>query len=427
MYWLHQNIEGVDNRVGGFIGLNEDSPISHSKSVMKNITGKEFVGGFIGESIESSIKNNSVEIDNLLLVSHHGGGLIGQNTGGEVTGANVQVLYIEATNNTCPHFATTGGLIGEARDGEKSEGRITYSQANITSTFSGHGIMGGLVGKNNAEINFSHAITNQIRGAKDTNELGGSDVGGLVGYNYSDGHYQSGRIEYSYAINTNEIYGEGNVGGLVGKNGHYRDLEVEESGVNPICGDGSEDINGYRRIGGEIEFSYVDGEKVHSGEEGHNVGGFIGKGWETRVQASYVDIHQSVSGAGYTFDDGADYPVENIGGFIGHAKDSSIRSSYALVTNVNGSYRNVGGFVGQSITSTFMYNFVVGNTQGFSPEGWCHSSATDFDPKTDSVTEAISNLTKQYPTQEKCEAVGVCDDNSSITDSATCLSAGVLL
>ena len=67
----------------------------------------------------------------------------------------------------------------------------------------------------------------------------------------------------------------------------------------------------------------------------------------------------------HLFDDGADYPVENIGGFIGYAKDSSIRSSYALVTKVNGSYRNVGGFVGQSITSTFMYNFVVGNTKDF--------------------------------------------------------------
>ena len=407
---IYQNVEGSSDYVGGFVGLNTKSPITNSKSYMKNISGKNYVGGFIGESIESKIENNNVEIDNLLTVYHHGGGLIGQNTGGTIYGSNVQALYINATNDTCPHFGTTGGLVGESRDGEESEGRIVYSQANVTSTISGHGIIGGLVGKNNAEINFSQAITNLISVTKNADEIGGGSVGGLVGYNYSDGHYQSGRIEYSYVVNSNTIYGEGNVGGFVGKNGHYRDLEIEESGLNPVCFDGGpEDINGYRRAGGEIEFSYVDAETIYSGQSGDNVGGFIGQGWESRIQASYVDIEKSVYGVGYNSATGNDLPVTNIGGFAGFVEDSSIRSSYANVTNVYGAYLNVGGFVGQSVTSTFMYNFAVANVRGFSSDGSCNN-----DPIT----------TAKYPTQELCEAIGECTGNLSIKDAKTCNNIG---
>ena len=147
---------------------------------------------------------------------------------------------------------------------------------------------------------------------------------------------------------------------LLGENGFYRDLEEETSGVNPLCQDGIEDINGYRHPGGEIQFSYVDGEIIYSGNEGNNVGGFIGSGWESRVQASYADIDQSVYGEGYS---NSIYPVENIGGFIGFARDSSVRSSYARVGQVYGSYRNVAGFVGQSETSTFMYNFAISDVE----------------------------------------------------------------
>ena len=401
---VRQNIEGVDDYIGGFVGLNVRSPITNSDSFMKNISGKNYVGGFIGESTESNIENNKVEIDNLLTVNHHGGGLIGKNTGGLIYGANTQVLAIVANNEDCPHFATTGGLIGEAIDGEESEGRILYSQANITSSISGHGIVGGLVGKNNVEINYSQAVTNLIQGT-------GSSVGGLVGFNYSDGHYQSGRIEYSYAINSNTIVGQGNVGGLVGKNGHYRNLEDETSGVNPICDNGSEDVNGYRRAGGEIEFSYVDGETIYTTGEGHNVGGLVGYGWESRIQASYADVDKSVYGVGYNDSPTVlkKYPSENIGGFIGYAKDSSVRSSYARVGKVYGGYKNVGGFVGQSITSTFMYNFAVGDVEGFSSEGMCHND---------------ENLTKQYPTQELCEEVGACDGNSTYSDPTSCNYSG---
>ena len=48
--------------------------------------------------------------------------LIGKNTGGLIYGSNVQVMYIEAENDECPLYATTGGLVGEALDGEQSEG-----------------------------------------------------------------------------------------------------------------------------------------------------------------------------------------------------------------------------------------------------------------------------------------------------------------
>ena len=164
-----------------------------------------------------------MEIQNLLTVSHHGGGLIGKNTGGLIYGSNVQALSIVATNNECPEFATTGGLVVRLRDGQESEGRIVYSQVNIMNSITGFGIVGGLVGKNNVEINYSQAVTNLIEVKKngtnnpDDDNFYGRGVGGLVGFNYSDGHYQSGRIEYSYAINSNTIYGEGDVGGLVGR------------------------------------------------------------------------------------------------------------------------------------------------------------------------------------------------------------------
>ena len=200
------------------------------------------------------------------------------------------MLSIVATNKECPEFATTGGLIGEALDGQESEGRIVYSQANIMNSITGFGIVGGLVGKNNVEINYSQAVSNLIEVSRGDDpdaaddHFNGRAVGGLVGFNYSDGHYQSGRIEYSYAINSNTIYGEGNVGGLVGQNGFYRDLEEENSGDNPVCVNTNEDINGYRHPGGEIQFSYVDGEIIYSGNEAVNVGGFIGSGWESRVR-----------------------------------------------------------------------------------------------------------------------------------------------
>ena len=280
----------------------------------------------------------------------------------------------------------------------------------MTSTITGNGIIGGLVGKNNVEINYSQAVTNLI-------EVTGNDVGGLVGFNYSDGHYQSGRIEHSYAINSNKIVGESNVGGLVGKNGNQRDLQEELSGVNPECASGSENVNGYRFAGGEIQFSYVDGETIYGKNGGANIGGFIGYGWESRVQASYADVDNSVYGTGYGTGDVM--PVENIGGFIGYAWDSSVRSSFAR-GDVYGSFRNVGGFVGKSQTSTFMYNFAVNEyIDGYSPEGICHDPTEDADASNSDHIKA----TKQYPTEDLCNAVGTCQE-SEYTDETSCMESG---
>ena len=212
-----------------------------------------------------------------------------------------------------------GGLVGKV-----SSGTITnsYAKGSVVGTSLD---IGGLVGRNLADINKSYAT-----GSVD----GDLRVGGLVGYNLGD-------ISKSYA--TSSIDGSFEVGGLVGQN----EGEISESyATGSVDGDrNSGGLVGYNREA-EISKSYATGSVVGSDRE---VGGLVGQN-QGDISESYAT--GSVDG---------DF---NIGGGLVGYNLGDISKSYAT-GSVDGDF-NIGGLVGYNagaISKTYATGSVFGGSE----------------------------------------------------------------
>ena len=166
--------------VGLFGITSREARIEGVKLKNVDITGKDSVGGLVGDSLGALVDS---EVTGTVRGQAKVGGLVGNNIGGTI-------LASQMTGNVQGQ-TEVGGLAGRNR------GAISASQA--IGQVTGQSEVGGLVGANFATLSASYAA-GAVRGL--------SQVGGLAGSHFG------GTLSASYAVS--DVKGESEVGGLTG-------------------------------------------------------------------------------------------------------------------------------------------------------------------------------------------------------------------
>ena len=236
----------------------------------------------------------------------------------------------------------------------------------FTGTFNGNGytVSGYTIGNQNYAgfIGYlgSGGVVKNL-GVAGTINTNGCDVGGVVGFN------NGGTVEYSY--NTGAVSGSTNVGGVVGENyggtveTSYNTGSVTVSSSNSSVGG----VVGFNHHGGTVEKSYNTGSVTGSVSGCDNVGGVVGKNYESlnsnlvsRVETSYNT--GSVSGS------------SNVGGVVGENYDGTVEDSYYNST-INHSLNSIGVGSGTNVSGLSegtSANTDLGNSGSYS--GWSFAS-----------------------------------------------------
>ena len=175
----------------GLFGTIQDAVVRNVGVQSGTIIADSFVGGLVGQSVNSLIENSYSR------AKVEGYGTIGGLVGGNYDGSIIQDSFATGDVVGDKNSTYVGGLAG-ANDNAQ------IKNAYATGAVKGGEIVGGLVGDNNtnAVIDRSYA-TGQV--------IGLTNVGGLVGNSY----YGS-EIKDSYAVGS--VTGDSIVGGLVGEN-----------------------------------------------------------------------------------------------------------------------------------------------------------------------------------------------------------------
>ncbi len=265
---------------------------------------------------------------------------------GSIQNVDVEIGYVKAND------VIAGGLVGLFESG-------TIKSSYTTSTVTGTGVVGGLVG-------YSYSLKSIIERSYATGDVTGTgaEVGGLVGGQYG------GSIKTSYA--TGDVTGAGGVGGLVGLQ-QYGNIETsyamgDVTGTSAAIG-GLVGLQQY----GNIETSYATG----SVEGDNNVGGLVGfQGKNVRIRNSHatgnVEGDNNVGGlVGFqeknvrirnSHATGNVEGDDNVGGLVGR-QSGGIETSHATGDVDGKGIRNVGGLVGYSIGS-IKTSYATGKVKG---------------------------------------------------------------
>ena len=295
-------------------------------------SGWDPIGDLTGDPFEATFDGNENTISNLHInrMDTHNVGLfswnwsegvirniglvdvdVNGNSGGGLVGLNLGTIsHSYATGSVSGSYLYTGGLVG--RNGLTPEtGGPTISHSYASVAVSGRNSVGGLAGRNNGTVMFSHA-TGSVSSTDDASDA----MGGLVGSN-------DGTIRASYA--TGYVSGVGAVGGLAGY--HWSGRIIASYATGSVEGDGS-GVGGLvgRVLSNERESwvisSYATGS-VSGG--GRTVGGLVGSVFhhpniqvvrDINIVASYAT--GSVSGNKF------------VGGLIGYR--SSVKKTDTRIT-----------------------------------------------------------------------------------------------
>ena len=177
---------GSTNLVGMFGGTNTGAEIKNIGLIGINITGKDYIGGLVGWSV-NSILNDSYSTGSVS--GNFIGGLVGINNG--------SITNSYSTSSVNSSGTSAGGLVGRNDAG-------TVSNSYSTGSVSGYNFIGGLVGLN-------YGGTSTITNSFSTGSVSGNTaVGGLVGQQHD------GSISFSYS--TGLVSGSSSVGGFLGIN-----------------------------------------------------------------------------------------------------------------------------------------------------------------------------------------------------------------
>ena len=177
-----------------FIGLfgivDEGGRIENIGVVNADVTGKEVVGGLVGENLGTVSNSYST---GYVTGSEYVGGLVGLNDG--TVSNSYSTSYVTGS-------AAVGGLVGfGGLLGGVGEG--TVSNCHATGTVTGNGWVGGLVGAVGESTVSNCYATGTVSGYGGVGGLvGGIELGNTVSNSYSSGN----------------VSGEEGVGGLVGEN-----------------------------------------------------------------------------------------------------------------------------------------------------------------------------------------------------------------
>ena len=237
------------------------------------------------------------------------------------------------------YFAISGNKYTAVLVGANNSGIIENCHVK-GAAIKGTDIIGGLVAYNAGIIILSSAdvfVQSKSDGLAD-----GGVVGGLVGFN------NAGTIDASKSANTVEGNQATFVGGLVGKS-VLSIITVSHSTAK---------VSGMKIVGGFIG-SNEEGSISHSTVQSENIsgvkylGGFIGQNKNSLIML--CSAVANVTGTQY------------VGGFIGINENANIIGSFSN-GNIRGE-KIVAGFIGENITSQIMYSYSMGEVYVNSKNG----------------------------------------------------------
>jgi hypothetical protein len=326
------NITGKDN-VGGLVGnarpnssIKQGTTISGS-SVTGTVTGNNIVGGLAGELVSahnsySSIGNSFAAVT--VTGVNEVGGLAGVSGDSSVDAVSISSSY--ATGNVSGSGTDVGGL-----EGQNNNSSIASSYA--TGNVSGAANTGGLVGESIASGGGSSSIDSSYATGLVTGTA--SNTGGLAGEN------SGGSITNSHATAT--VHGAAETGGLVGLNLNSTSLiNSYAKGHVTATGDDAGGLIG-QNSGSTVAKDYASGAV----DGVNNAGGLIGYNLTgSSVSDSHAGGNITASGI-------------NAGGLIGKNSGSSVNNTYGTGTAT--AVNNAGGLIGDNISSSHVTNsFSVG-------------------------------------------------------------------
>lgn len=313
------SIEGKDY-VGGFVGYSALSTLKNiTITVGGSVKGSNKVGGMIGYASDSNL-DNAVLGTKQVEGANHVGGVIGYANGSNLTNADFSANQVKG-------ISYVGGVIGYA-----SGGNITTCNAtcNVTSTSN---VVGGIVG---------YLSTNTVSAAKATGNVSGiTSVGG--GFGQVDG-----TSTLSNVTSIGDIVGITNVSGIAG--------ELTSSSIVTFasCFSKGKITNSGDYTGGIVGKS--NGICINSMDDCTHFGDIVGKNYvgglvgavlkldaATPTLGTY-EIRASASSNATTFESYSDQ-IE-IGGTI-----TQKLNNCAAIGNIEG-IDYVGGLVGESLYAT---------------------------------------------------------------------------
>ena len=336
------------NYVGGVIGnsVGEVGGITVAFGKDTSIYGKDYVGGAVGNLLGNLTSNKSISVyvpGNLTIkAANNVGGAIGYSF---VTGLKDVTVKVDGITDIECSGGNVGGAIGyhwnnNSDNSNKIEGIISASFGKAVSVNGNGDYVGGVIGNSYSNIK---GIT--VSYGSNVDISGNNYVGGMAGY--LKGGVDNKNIAMTVPGNF-ALSGDDYVGGAFGKN----DATLTTVTINY---NGTTTISGKNSTGGAIGWN----AKVNTGNrvslsvsykgataiEGVNaVGGVVGKNTGTvkTVTATY-DSDASLVG------------TEDVGGAIG-------RNEYALTGAVTVSYGNSGSITGSNnIGGALGYNKLNNN------------------------------------------------------------------
>ena len=189
----NSGIYHAGNYIGGIVAINQANGIVENCYSAADVSGSKYVGGIVAYNY--GLVRNCTNAGSVSAESRYGGGIVGFNTG---------TIEDCVNNGELPYTSLSavdiGGITGA------SHGLVTRC-VNNAAVNAGEGNVGGVVGYNDGNVEFSVNNGNVMRKGSS------GDCGGIVGQNYID------TTVYG-CLNTGDVQGSGNYynGGIAGYN-----------------------------------------------------------------------------------------------------------------------------------------------------------------------------------------------------------------
>jgi hypothetical protein len=273
------NVSGTSS-VGGLVGYALDTTIEYSRATgdVSNLDGEASMGGLVGYIdrglISNSYASGDVFVEDPLDGSNNVGGLVGSSVD-----TSLKNVAFEGDNVSGGNI-NQGGLIGlfqsSAYYWEDIALENASSRAEVSTSVSGSSVIGGLIGGlDSARIDMAYSVGNVTVSALDTTD---GAVGGLVG---SIGVNGDAKIDRTYS--------EGNVTILSG---------IDDGGIGGLVGSVIQNDNAVL-----IKRSFATGNVLNNATNSTQSGGLIGGVFESGVDSgslNLVDTYSmgSITGAG---------------------------------------------------------------------------------------------------------------------------------
>ena len=339
--------------IGGFVGCNNGNIEECSVEGIEELEGSgDKIGGFVGlneqeGTIESpEDKVTDVTTLNVDRFSEEVGGFVGANHGtiGGQGGFSVKLDEIIASET---RFERIGGFVG------LNSGDIEECGTELTFDITGENEVGGFVGLNEQDGTIEECAA-EIEGISDiqgpSRSEAAEEVGGFVGLN--NGDIDDCEVEIDGAID--DIDRSEAIGGFAGRNGGDGTITGREGTVEVAV----EEINGGRsdRLGGFVGDN--DGDIVNCSvdeideiniDSDNEIGGFAGRNGGTIE--SDEDVTIKVGTISYGRPLGTSIRVR-IGGFVG-LNEGTIKEGFTVefeeIVSEQRNWRKLGGFAGENL------------------------------------------------------------------------------